>query len=368
MRRAAARPGSRRCAEAAALIGCAFGSACATRGPDLDAVAQRTRAFVGAPALGVLAGRSGAPPEIAVTGVRVQGADALAQADDAWHWGSITKSVTATLAARLVDQGLVTWDDSVERHLGSSIPDMRPEFRPVTLRHLLANAGGLPNNLPLHRFAEFATNPDDPIADRRRWVRLALRQPPVARPGERFDYSNNGFIVAAAMLEAVTGASWEELVQREVFEPLQMTGAGFGAPPGAAIRGHVRTDETPVPAPPLRDNPPALGPAGRIHMPLGAMARYLAAHADERADYLSADSWSALHTAHFAAQYGLRWFTTGETTRWHHGSNTMWYAEVAIDVRSGTFGAVVVNDGGVARTPDRLRELLDTLVEGGPPR
>lgn len=336
-----------------------------TPGLDLDAVARQARVQSGAPAIGVMVGGPGVDFEVAVDGVRMMGGDDAARRGDAWHWGSITKSITATLAARLVDRGDVSWDDTVGERLGAAIPDLHADYREATLKHLLSNAGGLQTNVPLERFAEFVDTPADPIADRLRFVRIALEQDPVAPPGDDFHYSNSGFIVAGAVLEAATGVSWEELLQREVFAPLEMAGVGFGAP--VDVRGHVRVDGVVQPAPPMRDNPPAFGPAGRVHMPLADMARYLHAHASQRADFLSPESWATLHTPHFEAPYGLGWFRTGEATRWHHGSNTMWYAEVAIDLDRQTYAAVVVNDGSTKAVTDPVRALVRQLVAGVPP-
>ena len=65
---------------------------------------------------------------------------------------------------------------------------------------------------------------------------------PAAQAETEFLYSNAGYVIAGAMLEQVTGESWEELIRTEVFEPLGMTRAGFGAPGSADAvdqpRGH----------------------------------------------------------------------------------------------------------------------------------
>ncbi len=80
------------------------------------------------------------------------------------------------------------------------------------------------------------------------------------------------------MLEAATGESWESLMKREVFTPLGLTGAGFGAPMGKQPfdqpRGHQLVSDADKAVPLNVDNPAALGPAGRVHMPLADMGRY----------------------------------------------------------------------------------------------
>ena len=57
-----------------------------------------------------------------------------------------------------------------------------------------------------------------------------IAEKPAHPPGEKYAYSNVGYTIAGAMAEKATGATWEDLVKREVFEPLELTGAGFGPP------------------------------------------------------------------------------------------------------------------------------------------
>lgn len=333
--------------------------------PSLESLAAEARAQAGAPALGCVLQRAGEEPRVAVAGVRVAGEDAAVTVGDAWHWGSITKSMTATLVARLVEKGSVTWDDTVGELLFDRVEEMSPGLGDATFRHLLAHRAGQAANIPIERFAEFGQDPEDPALDRLRWVRIALAQEPVGAPGETYSYSNNGYVVAAAMLEAATGVAWEELMHEEVFGPLRLTGAGFGPPRGAAPRGHVANDDgTDRPVPPDADNPAALGPAGRVHMPLADLARYLSAHARRDPGFLGPETWEVLHEPPFAGFYAMGWVVAGETGRWHNGSNTMWYAEAAFDRETGTVAAVVVNDGNISEVKPAVSRLLGALLQG----
>lgn len=333
----------------------------------LEASAAATRLVADAPALGLVVIRNGAEPEVAVDGVRVFGNDAVVTTEDKWHWGSITKSMTATLVARLVEKGIISWDDTIHAQLGKSVPKMNDVYRDVTFNHLLMHRAGLAANIPIKRFAEFGQAPDDPINDRLKWVRIALSQSPVGPKETTYAYSNNGYIVVGAMLEAATGESWESLMQREVFTPLGLTGAGFGAPrgtqPSDQPRGHHPVSDVDTAAPIDADNPAALGPAGRVHMPLADMARYLLAHAQRRSDFLRPESYKILHTANLGGNYAMGWVVTRPQKRWHNGSNTMWYAEVAFNLADGTVAAVVVNDGDIPNVQPAVRTLLRKLME-----
>lgn len=334
---------------------------------DLLELARETRAAAGSPAIGLVVWKPGAEPQIVVDGRRSVDSEEPVTADDPWHFGSITKSMTATLVARLVERGAVGWDDTVEEWLGPIVPEMRAEYGPATFRHLLSHRAGLQANIPVWNFGAFGQHPDDGIAERLRWIRIALAQEPIGPLEESFLYSNDGYVVAGAMLEEATGKTFEELLRQEVFEPLGIEGAGFGAPPEAsAPRGHVLAEDGSGrrPVPDDADNPAPIGPAGRVHMPLAGIARYLAAHATRDPEFLGADSWATLQEPPFGGNYALGWIVMDESTRWHNGSNTMWYAEAAFDRDSGAVVAIAVNDGHLAAVQPFLSIALRRVLEG----
>src|SRR5688572_1584762 len=95
------------------------------------------------PALGAALLRDGEVVELAVTGVTRAGGDAAVSPDDAWHIGSCTKSMTATLAARLVEQGKISWDTTIAEGLPDLAAEMHEGVRSVTLRQLLGHRGGI---------------------------------------------------------------------------------------------------------------------------------------------------------------------------------------------------------------------------------
>lgn len=341
--------------------------ALAQDGASLEILAEAARAKADVPGLALMVARDGSEPSIAVAGLRVAGTDAKVTVDDLWHFGSITKSMTATLVARFVEQETVSWDDTVGDLLAEIAPEMRDAYYEVSFRHLLTHRAGLPANIPMQRFAGFGQNPEDPIADRERWVRIALAQPPIGPLEETYLYSNNGFIIAGAMLEAATGKSWEDLMRAEVFTPLGITSAGFGAPqgddPNDQPRGHTAAAEGDTPVPLNADNPAALGPAGRVHMSMRDIARYLLAHALRDSEFLSPGIWETLHSTPFGGNYAMGWVVTDEHARWHNGSNTMWYAEVAFNLLEGKVAAVAVNDGDIASVQSAVSELLGSLLK-----
>ncbi|MFG6486318.1 serine hydrolase domain-containing protein [Roseateles sp. BYS78W] len=321
------------------------------------------RAAAATPAMGAAWSR-GARSGLLVSGLRASDANIAVQPEDQWHWGSITKSMTATLCARLVEAGVIRWDTTIAQILDDVDATVPQPYRDATLVHLLSHRAGLQSNVT--KINEFSLALADARVERLRYVRLALAQKPVGALGAQLAYSNNGYIVAGAMLEKLTGKPWENLIQTEVFAPLGIKHAGQGAPgaPGRLDQpvGHAVADGKRQPHRPGRpddDNPVALGPAGRVHMPLADMLVYLCAHLNRPSNFLQSASWDKLHTPHFGDSYALGWETGMNGRLSHGGSNTMWFAEVMIDRKMGTVCAACANDAAES-TRSAVQDLLQS--------
>jgi len=318
------------------------------------------RAEAGAPAFAAAAANRSGRTISFVDGVRAIGRPEPVTTSDKWHLGSITKSMTATLVARAVEAGRVQWTDTIGGVLGAAIPDMRAEYRDVNFRHLLSHRSGLPANIEMVQLLGFPRESADARQDRIAYARLGLQQAPRGPKEQTFEYSNTGYVIAGAMLEAKMGAPWEALIQQHVFDPLRMTSAGQGAPgtPGAydqpvghapgpttVVNGQTTTPLIPhPPGGPIVDNPAALGPAGRVHANFEDVFKYLAAHRDNASPFLRRESWDALHTPPFGGEYAMGWAVRNGML-WHNGSNTLWYAEVMFDTARGIVAAAATNDG-----------------------
>src|SRR5690606_31912781 len=84
--------------------------------------------------------------ESAADGERKSGSDVAVTIEDQWHLGSITKSITATMIARLIEAGKMKWDDTVGEILSEA--SIHEEWKAVTLRQLLTHTSGAPANFP----------------------------------------------------------------------------------------------------------------------------------------------------------------------------------------------------------------------------
>jgi CubicO group peptidase (beta-lactamase class C family) len=299
--------------------------------------------------------------------------------EDVWHLGSITKSITATLVARLVDAGQIKWDDTVGAALGKAVPDMQAQYRDATFRHLLSHRSGLPGDIPALRFAGFTLHDSaDVIGARLQYASIALGLKPLHALEAAYLYANNGYVVAGAMLEARLGETTEALTRRHVFESLGLGTAGFG-PPGRFGEltqpvGHaddmdmkllrvvgIKALKPQSPGMPQTDNPVPLGPAGRAHMSLDDVLRYLEAHRD-RTSFLTPASWDVLHTPPFGGNYAMGWMRRADGSLWHNGSNNRWYAEVLFNSSTGLAACAVANEARPAACTAVSRALQEVAA------
>ncbi len=341
---------------------------------ELAALAQQAREASGSPAVAVMLWQDGAA-RIGVSGVRAEGSDVTVMPDDLWHIGSDTKAMTATLAARLVERGVISWDDTIGERLGDVVGEMNPAYTDLTFRHLFSHRAGLPANIgmvDMIRFQMEGTGGRPMPEQRLDYATRILRTAPAAEAGTEFLYSNAGYVVAGAMIEQATGESWEALMTREVFEPLGMETGGFGPPGRSDVldqpRGHrsgMLGGLTAVPPGPRADNPPVLGPAGTVHVSLGDLGLYLAAHMagdrGEGGDYLTAESWQILHTPPFGGDYALGWGIQDGRLR-HAGSNTMWFVQIVMDPQADRAVVIAFNDGRVDQVAPTMAPVFQALL------
>ncbi len=341
--------------------------------PDLQSLTDRLLADSGAPGVGIAFVDRGAI-SVAVAGERAKGSGVAIEPDDLWHIGSNTKSMTALLAARLVEQGTLSWDITVADVLGGEITDIHETYREATLVHLLAHRSGLPANLGMAQSMTLggADAQRDASRDRMQYAEWILNDEPVAALGAEDQYSNAGFVIAGLMIERKAGQPYEALMAREVFGPLKLASVGWG-PPGTmeAIdqpRGHSMFG-MPLPPGPSADNPVAMNSAGRAHLSLRDMGRYLLAHLKgaqgQNSDYLPEEIWTKLHSPAFGGRFGLGWIVTPYGVM-HGGSNTYWLVTFAIAPEQGRAVAIAANDGDIPRLRPQFFAVQEALLNGAP--
>jgi len=342
--------------------------------PELTARLERSRSAHGIPGMGALVLRENRIT-IAVTGKRRSDRDAPLVATDAFHLGSDTKSMTASLVARLVERRRLRWDATLPEALPEIAPRMDPGFKSVTLDMLMRHVAGLPTGGAFT--PEFTAGFDDehwPIARQRRWMaERFLSRPPTETPGTRFAYSNYGYLILGHVVEHAAGKTWEELVREEVFAPLGMTGCGFGpTATSAQPEGNWAHDvKNNVYVPTEEDNPPLIGPAGTVHCPLVDWARFAAAHAGSGPPgWLTEASLAHLHEPRSfegvssGKDIALGWgVTRTQPPRLtHSGSNGYNHAEIVV-IPQLHAAVLVTSNAGDEPARAAAKEMLDSLVE-----
>lgn len=326
------------------------------------------------PGLAVLIQRTGESTTVSAIGVRKLGDPTPVTVNDKWHLGSDTKAMTATLAALLVEEKKLQWSSTISEVL-PNWKDINPAYARVTLEALLSHRGGLPANVPEETWKKVAT-PKKPAKERSKAAHEGLRLAPANEAGV-YAYSNIGYMVVGVMIERVTGLSWETALKKRVFEPLEMTSCGFGAPASAGkvdqpwaheLQGNALVPVLPGPG---SDNPPALGPAGTVHCSLTDWAKFAELHLKgergEKTALLSPQSMAKLHTAPPDGIYALGWGVAerswaGGKVLSHDGSNTMFYASAWL-VPAKNLVFLVATNSGDDTAEKAVHEVVASLVD-----
>jgi CubicO group peptidase (beta-lactamase class C family) len=297
-------------------------------------------------------------------GVRASGSGTAVLPNDAFHIGSITKSLTSALAGTLVEQGKLRWNSTVEEVLGQLVPTMRPDYAQVTLEDLLAHEGGIPQRIDPAQLPAIASA-NGPKAQHMAAATAALSLPPAVPPRTAMLYSNPGYVIAAAMMEQVTGKSWEDMVEEDVLSPLHLTSAGFG-PPLDGVRGHAVAAGGELvgldPAAPQSDNPPFLNPAGRMHLNMADLASFGGDQVDGllgMPGLLKPGTYRRIHTERLR-HMELGWGGGPAGAFDNSGSNGHWLAYVRGEPARRLVIAIAIN---AVRNPDGDEDMLGSLAD-----
>ncbi|MFH9424220.1 serine hydrolase domain-containing protein [Streptomyces sp. NPDC017529] len=153
-------------------------------------------------------------------------------AADHFRAASITKTFLATLVLQLEAAGKLALDDSVDRWLPGVIRGNGNDGRRISVRQLLQQTSGLfsfsddPELLKLYRGEGFLKHRYDTFAPED-VLSAALRHRPLFEPGKGWAYSNTNYLVAGMVVEAVTGHSYRDEIERRILRPLKLRETSF---------------------------------------------------------------------------------------------------------------------------------------------
>ena len=205
--------------------------------------------------------------------------------DTRFRLGSITKQFTAMLTLQLVEQGKIKLDGKIADYL----PDYRKDIgEKVTVHHLLTHTSGIPSYTGQPGFfANVSRNPYK-VADFVKQYRVAISS--LSR--ERYSYNNSGYFLLGAIIERVTGKTYEQALKEMIFDRVGMKNTGYDRhdplipkrASGYANERRLRQRRVPRHVDPLRCRLDVLDRGRFIPLGPGALHRQAAHRAIERAD------------------------------------------------------------------------------------
>ena len=129
--------------------------------------------------------------------------------------GSTSKQFTATALGLLIDDGTISWDDSVSDHL-NKLPDWSAQ---VTIDDLVHHTSGLPDYIELLEDGGVELMAPSTQADA---VDALRGTRPAFEPGSKFEYSNSNYVLLAEIVQAATGQDLPSYLDDQVFGPLDL--------------------------------------------------------------------------------------------------------------------------------------------------
>jgi CubicO group peptidase (beta-lactamase class C family) len=273
---------------------------------------------------------------------------------------SVSKQFVAVAVMLLVESGRLDLSEPVDQWL----PEEPPQWRAVTLNHLLSHTSGLP-----HWREAAGLEPTQPMSISQR-LEIIQATPLRSEPGAHWHYSSLGFLLAAFIVEQISGQPYGEFVAERILSPLQLAQTTVGGTPDAAARGY--RDGQPVTP---FDLDTMLG-TGDIWSTASDLTRFTTAL--HSAELISTNSLRAMCTEHARLDdvdegeprlsttgFGYAMYIGnfgGRAARYHTGDNpgyqslACWIADRAASV------VILVNDETADRTA-LLRQLLAVALE-----
>lgn len=179
--------------------------------------------------------------------------------------GNITKTMVATIALQLADEGKLALDDTIAKWL----PLVVPNADRTTVRQLLAHTSGIPDYTDHPAFdSSLMANPGR-VWTAKETIALAVQMPPSFPPGApgKWEYSNTNYVVLGLLLETVAGEPIGLQLQRRIFDRLGLSSTYFAtttATPAPFSRGYVEISGVPVVDVSGLVSPTAAGAAGVV--------------------------------------------------------------------------------------------------------
>lgn len=337
-----------------------------------DYIAKKVAPFV--PGVAVVIVSGGQIKSLNGYGVRRAGTRESVTPDTVFRLASLSKSFAGTAASLLVDEGKITWDTTVTSVLPNVAFKNKAYGKQLTLRHALGQSSGLPRHTYTHYIDENMSYAD--IVNRLRYVNFACA------PGKCFAYQNVMYSLAGDMIKKKAGVSFENYVEKKIFDPLGMRSASYGlasynASPNRAsphISGGKRWMPTSVSA-----NWYRVAPAAGVNASIVDMSRFLLGQMGKRQDVLPlsvlnpiqsrvtkntpGQNYYASHKLAVNTAYGMGWrvFDYGRDKNFiHHGGHVKGFRTEMVFNRDLQIGMVFLSNSETPLARDVIFKFLDS--------
>jgi CubicO group peptidase (beta-lactamase class C family) len=234
--------------------------------------------------------------------------------------GSNTKQFTAMAILELQERGTLNVQDSVCKY----VPNCPRDWQPIKIVNLLTHTSGIPNYTAFPDFMKTMTLPTT-VPD---LLRRFENKPLDFKPGEKFSYSNSGYEVLGYIIQKTSGASYQQFLQKNIFEPLGMKDSGYGSNSRIIVNraeGYVWAGDGFRNAPYIDMSVPFA--AGGLYSTVLDLYKWDRSLATQK--LVSKKSLDAMFTPYVAesethdnGHYGFGWFISAEFGRkviWHEG-------------------------------------------------
>lgn len=338
----------------------------------LESLTQAIQRDVESPAMGIAMLRNG-KLEHAVAGVREQLSKKQVTVDEPWSIGSIGKPICSTVIGRLIEMDKLKWETTLSQAL-PNVP-MKEGYKNVTIEQLMQHRGGIPGDPGMQKqeVDRIVAGATDPIKIRQNYAKDILQRDPIAKPGERFLYSNAGYTLLGVVAEEVGGKPYEKMVRELVYDPLGLKHSytNIDKLPQERPSGHrsgtkglqIANFSGPIEV--------LFAPAGGgMYMSLGDLVHFAEAHIrglQGKDGLLKATTIQRLHQGQseegpngrkYACGWGLETFPGVETMHTHNGSNGTMRSQVAIFPEADLVIASFVNAGGESEPSPPMQAII----------
>lgn len=291
---------------------------------------------------------------------------------DMFHIGSLTKAITATMLATLVEEGKLKWQSKVLEVFPEFEGKIPKEYGEITLYQLLTHNGGISSVDSLEESNIISEKiVGDNLRERRynyaKWVLNNSDKLNI----NKYSYSNGGYVLAAAFAEKVTSKDWETLIQEKIAGPLEIN-LKYNWPAFDNENqpyGHNYSNGLYTSVNYKEQNWPALfSPAGNISMNIRDYAKFINLHIqglNGNPKILTKESFEFLHKP-TESGYSCGWFEgkndKGKYFSWHKGSDGTFYSTVLMYTKQNKAAIVFTNcssEEAYIATETAVIEILD---------